>query len=569
MAVEAKRPEVDLETMRHSFAHVLAMAVQRLYPGVRLGIGPATKNGFYYEFDLQEKIDDNELAKIEDEMRKIIAEEIPFKQIMVNREQAFNTLIQLGQIYKTELLQTITDNQISFFRTGEEFIDLCRGPHVNNTGELGVFKLLRCTSVHWLSDETRPIIQRIEGIGFATPEQMFEYEKKLREINQRDHKKQLKALDLAIINSKDNNSRIYWLQKGFLLKTIIIQEIQETLKLQKFTETTTPQFNFQENPQGDTIEVRQNFLTNMLTLFDYKRRSYKEMPLRIFEIGTSKSTDKSHNHGLFDIREKDTVEGYTFCENHDIALQISQAITSNIAIYKLFGLENLIVELCVPDLSEIKLDDRDKKHLNDSYQILKNSLAENEISYKITTKTPFIYYAPYISFSIKDMHDRDWEIGKITHVYEPKLKPCFYINARNNKEKSEIIYNQIIYSLERLLAYLLETFDGSFPTWMSPVQVDLLSISEKYNEYVSQLNSELQKDNIRSNLNLSSDPIQTKIRKSQMTKVPYMLIIGEKEIKTNSVSLRNRNGQELGLIRIDEFIEKLKSEINIEKNVAV
>lgn len=555
MATEIKTTEIDLETMRHSFAHVLAMATVRLFPEARLGIGPATKNGFYYEFELPKKLSEDDLGKIEDEIRKIIAEEIPFKQLMVEREQAFNTLVQLGQIYKTELLQSIPDQQISFYRTGKDFIDMCRGPHVQHTGQLGVFKLMHVSDVHWMGDNARPILQRIDGIAFATSEQMAEYETSLENIKLRDHRRLGKALSLFVEDADEKSSSIHWLSKGLMLKNVIKKAVNDKLIENNFTEI--------ETPLETNKVIRTSMLDGSYGIFKSRRRSYKELPVKFFENGiTSKAQKEEPSYGLYDVSPRNSTEAFIFSASHDLVTALLASILLSKELYEKLGVTLSAIQLCVPDLSSITLTDKEKKILNDNFQLIKATLVESEIDFDMATKKPFVYFSPYISFVASDLHDREWEIGKLTIAYNPKGPIATTTNSRNNQEKITVIYNSIITSYERLIAHLTETMDGAFPLWMSPTQVDLLSLSEKYNQYVSELYNELIKDGIRCSANTTDETIQTKIRRSQLLKTPYMLIIGEKEIKTNSISLRNRNGQELGLIRIDEFIAKIKSEIN-------
>jgi len=551
--MESKPIEIDIELMRHSFAHVLAMATLRLYPGTRLGIGPATKNGFYYEFDLPTRLKEADLIKIEDEMRKIIAEEIPFKQIMVEREQAFNTLVQLGQIYKTELLQSIPDTQISFYKTGEEFIDMCRGPHIDHTGQLGAFKLTGLSDVHWFGENTRPILQRVDGLGFASTEEMAEYEKHIEGIKLRDHRKLGKSLSLF-----DNN---IWLSKGVLLKTLIKERIHSELKTHNYNQIETP--TIVENV------TRKTCLTGAIEAFKNKRRSYKELPFKLFETGLLEGSKSEIQYGLYDINPCNSTEAFSFLGSHDLVAELQNSINMNMDLYKLLELSLSAVELCVPDLSGIEFTDKEKTTLNNHYQLLKSTMIESEIDFDIVTKSKMLNNSPFINFVIKDISDRPWDIGAISILFDNKRLSPTVTNSRNNPERTTIIYNSVIDSYERIIATLVESLDGNLPLWFSPVQVDILSISEKYNQYVDQLGLELSKEGIRNICNTLDSTIQTKIRKSQLQKTPYMLIIGEKEIKTNSVSLRNRNGQELGLIRIDEFINKLHSEINIEKKPSV
>jgi len=545
--------EVDLEVMRHSFAHVLAMATLRLYPGTKLGIGPATKDGFYYEFEFSKKLTKEDLPKIEDEIRKIIAEEIPFKQIMVEREQAFNTLIQLGQIFKTELLQSIPDEKISFYKTGEDFIDMCRGPHVSHTGQLGVFKLTAITDIHWFGDISRPVMQKIEGIAFGTAEQMAEYEQRLVNIKMRDHRK----LGGELLLFENQN----WFSKGLIIKNLLKSTVENKLSEIGYKAVETP-------ATSDGL-FRKSFATGHIEIFKSRRRSYKDLPIRFFETGPLQHTLSETSYGLFDISPVSSTEAFSFTAPYNLQTDLQAIIKMNMELYSKLELSLSSIQLCVPDLTGIELSDKEKKVLNDYFQMMKTILIESEIDVDIVTKQVFIYYDPYISFNIKDINDREWDIGRITIVFDPKLIPPVVTNTRNNQEKINIVYDMPIVSYERLVAYLIESTNGALPLWLSPTQVDLLSISEKYNQYVQQLSTELTKEGIRNIYRIGDETIHTKIRKSQMQKTPYMLIIGEKEIKTNSVSVRNRDGQELGLIRIDEFIGKLKSEINIEKSPTV
>src|SRR3989344_4864778 len=570
----------DIESMRHSFAHILAQAVLTLYPGTKMGIGPATEHGFYYDLEISQKLSAENLPQIEAEMRRIINEELPFKQITIPRDQAFDTLLQLGQIYKSELLQQVPDEQISFYKTGEEFIDLCRGPHVQHTGQLKAFKLTGISGVYWLGDSSRPQMQRIEGVAFATKDELLEYLAKQEELKLRDHIKMAKELNLFVFNEAAGSLLPFWLPHGYILKQELQQHLKSVLTKHDFQFVETPEIskvNFINFDKYRNYKAR-SYMTSFIideeeyilradssdqhfAVFLNNKRSYRDLPLKLAEFAVTFQQDTANLSGLLSAHRFTRISSHIFCKQADIEAQLTNLISIISGLYQTLGLDKYKIHFCLPNKQKSNLYIENQPKWKLAINKIEKTLAKTNLPVKVVEGRAE-FYGPVLRFYIKDIFERDWELSSIKlDLIQSRTYGLRYINAEGKEKKPAIIHFDLIDSLERLIALIIENSGGDFPVWLAPVQVVIIPISEKYNEAAYKVQKTLAENKIRSFLDNRDESMQAKIREAQLNRTPYMLIIGEKELRTNSVSVRPRTGQDLGLLRLEEFLTKITDEI--------
>ncbi len=574
----------EIETIRHSFSHILAMAVMRLFKDTKLGIGPAVDNGFYHDFLFSNPIGNKELEQIEAEMHKIIEEELPFQQISVPKEQAFDILHLQGQVFKTEILSKLTDSEVTFYKTGQEFMDLCRGPHVDNTGKLGAFKLIGISGVYWDNDESRPNMQRIHGLAFKTQEQLDKYLDEQNKKIERDHRTIAAQLELCLFEAENGAGLPIWLPRGMAIRRIIMNYLhKENNKIgQKYVQTPLISRTQIFRDSGD-LEKGKNFMfppivleneyslkprsvVHHIQIFKSKKRSYKNLPFRISEFDTTFRNEKSGElSGLSRVRSFTSDSNTIICSHEELLNELTKAFQLTKKIYDDFQLKNYKAELAMKGPN-------DNQYLGNPKEWLKaqNTLAEAAKNSGLT-----IYEAPNtanilgpaINFMFPDVRARQWKIGSIQiDITAPTVFKLNYVDSKNKKKQPEVFYRTSIGSIERFFAFIVEHFGGAFPLWLSPVHVNIIPISEKYVEYAQKICDELIENDLNVEIDMASETMQNKIRQSQLQMIPYMLILGEKELDNDTVSVRPRSGQDLGLMKVSEFIQKIKKEIEEKIN---
>lgn len=563
-----------LETSRHSLAHILAMAVIRLYPDAKIGIGPAIDNGFYYEVDVPNRLVFKDLKKIEAEMQKIINEAIPFKQFFSPKDQAFDTLLQTGQIYKSELLQQVPDEQVSFFKTGD-FFDLCRGPHVENTSLVTPFKLTKLSNTHWLGQKDRPRMQKIEGVSFATEEELNEYLAIQKDLASRDYRKIAKKMQLMNFTEEAGTEFSTWLPLGNTIKEVLSDYIFDILKNQGYQRIQTPEISkytlYRDYFEDEELKksylpiikfdeeeylLRKNAFFHHGLVFKSTKRSYKYLPIKFAELVNSYYLKPSKSQTK--VQHKEGIQTHTYLREDQINTEIEASLLLLEKVYGSLDISGIQIQARIPD-------PKDKSHLAEqartAVDFLQKSLANTKKVAKVSA-SQYCKEGGELAFLVKDIHGKSIEIAslKIDTVSGSKDK-LFFINKSNQTRSAIIIQLNIIKSFENLFKIILEQNLGAFPIWMSPIQVIVISISEKYNHSAQEVLNLLKEKGIRAEIDIRDAPMQSKIRAAEQNAIPYMLIVGEKELRTNSVSIRQRNGQELGLIRIEEFIERLDSDL--------
>lgn len=576
--------QLQLEKQRHSLAHVLAFAVKRLFPDVKIGIGPVTDTGFYYEFDVDHKFTHEDLASIENEMIEIIEENIPFTNITIPKEQALQTLLQLGETYKTELLNKIPDAEVSFYKTGDGFIDLCRGPHVKSTGELDNFKLTKITRNYWMNDSSRPLLQRIHGVAFETKKKLNDYienMKKLSEINSILISQKLNYLKVE--NDKDVSSPI-WLKDGIILQQNIMRFLEEQMidfdfdLMQPPWVTNKPAFLVEKFPEfikTSQIKGTQNskdvFYRNNLRSFLIENSINNYNLTKNLQNSSVGSVSKTFQGNLQNpnVSKVEHLEDYLETTDAQIISLVNEEMLKESLIehvrligtsLKAFGFSQFKTILDIPDYKNLNEYLYDEKLWEQSISIFKNLLLELKIPSRIREgKADF--YGPKLTVEIKDKYSRNWEIASIT--LDPMLPVKLLKGNKDDKTRKYFIHTDIVTNVERLIDLLLEHGEGALPLWMEPIQVEIIALETKYSHKAIKVLRELKKENLRVIYEHNLTNAETQIAESISKKTPYLIIIGEKEANTDSISIKS-NGQDLGLMRVSEFVSKIEQEIALE-----
>ena len=569
--------ESDLEGKKaywHTTSHVIAQAVKRLFPDVKLAIGPAIDDGFYYDFDVQKPFSDVDKAKIEEEMKKIIKEDLPIERFELPREDAIKLMKEKGEKYKVELINDLPKNSvISFYKQGE-FIDLCAGPHLLSTGKIKAVKILSSSSAYWRGDEKRESLQRIYGISFPKAGMLDEYIKMLEEAAKRDHRKLGKELDLFML-APEGPGFPFFLPKGMILRNVLIDYWRKLHQRDGYQEIMTPIMLNEElwHRSGHWEHYKENMYVSKIDNVDYalkpmncpggmlvyknKPHSYKELPLRTGELGLVHRHEMSGTlNGLFRVRCFTQDDAHIFMMPSQITSEIIGVINLIDEVYKQFGFD-YHVELSTRPENSMGTDEQWEMATNG----LIEALNQKNMKYEIN-EGDGAFYGPKIDFHIKDCLGRSWQCGTIQLDFQlPERFDLTYIGEDGEKHRPVMLHRVIFGSIERFIGILIEHFAGAFPVWLSPVQVKLLPIADAQIEYANKVAEELKKYNIRIEIDDRNEKIGYKIREAQLQKVPYMLVLGEKEVKENNVSVRDRKAGDLGVISIDKFISKIKEEI--------
>jgi threonyl-tRNA synthetase len=561
------------EIFFHSSSHIMAQAVQILFPNTKLAIGPAIEEGFYYDFDTEHTFTPDDLKAIEKKMKEIVRKNIPFQRKTLKKEEAVNLFKQRGEIYKVELLQELPDEEVTVYQQGD-FFDLCRGPHVPSTGKIKAFKLLSLAGAYWRGNEKNKMLQRIYGISFDSRDALEHYLKMVEEAKRRDHRKIGKELDLFSFQEEGVGFPFFH-PKGMIIRNLLEEFWREEHLKHGYQEIKTPIIlnkslwiksghwdHYKENMYFTKID-EQDFAVKPMNcpggILVYKNRmhSYKELPLRIAELGLVHRHELSGVlHGLFRVRSFTQDDAHIYMMPSQIKEEVQKLIDLEGYFYKTFGFDYHI-ELSTKPENAMGSDDIWEKATNS----LKDALDDKALPYKIN-EGDGAFYGPKIDFHLKDCLGRSWQCGTIQLDFQmPELFELYFINPDGQKEKPVMVHRTILGSLERFIGILIEQFAGSLPTWIAPVQVRLLPIADRHIEYGKKLEKILIEKNIRVELDENNEKIGAKIRLAEMQKIPYMLIVGDKEVNENMVNIRRQGKGDLGPFAMDEFTNKLSKEI--------
>lgn len=562
------------EAFWHTTAHVLAQAVKRLYPDTKCAIGPAIDQGFYYDFEFSFPFEEEQLHGIEEEMRKIVTESLTVQAYEMNRTEAISYMRERGEDYKVELINSLPeDERISFYKQGE-YAEFCTGPHISNTCHIKSFRLLSVAGAYWRGDERNKMLTRIYGISFPKASLLEAHLKMLEEAKLRDHRRLGRELELFTILKQGPGFPVF-LPKGLILKNILIDYWRKIHRREGYQEISTPIMLDRSlwETSGHWEHYRQNMYTTVIDDVDFavkpmscpggmlvyqmRPRSYKEFPLRLGELGLIHRNEKSGTlHGLMRVRACTQDDAHIFMTKEQIIPEIQNVAALIDEVYTKFGFE-YAVELSTRPENSIGTDEEWEEATN----ALANAMDSIGVPYKIN-EGDGAFYGPKLDFHLKDSIGRTWQCGTIQLDFQlPQRFEAEYIGADGRTHRPIMIHRVVFGSIERFIGILIEHYAGKFPSWLAPVQVKILPIAERFHDYANKVYQELSDAGMRCELDERAEKIGFKIREAQLDRVPYMVIVGQKEVDAAEISVRSRDDGDLGSMGIEQFIEGLKAEM--------
>ena len=573
-----------LEILRHSTSHLMAQAVKRIYPNVQVTIGPAIKDGFYYDFDTDKPFTDEDLPKIEAEMKKIIKENIPVIRKIMTKKDAIEYFKKNNEPYKVEIIEDIDADTVSFYEQGD-FIDLCRGPHVPSTGYLKSYKLMSVAGSYWRGDSNNKMLSRIYGTAFESKESLDNYLKKLKEAKERDHRKLGKELNLFSFHDEGPGFP-FWHSRGMIIYKEVESYIRKENEKRGYVEIKTPAIlneelwhrsghwdNYKENMYFTEIDETKFAIKPMncpggLIVYNSNIHSYRDLPLRVAELGFVHRHELSGAlHGLFRVRAFTQDDAHIFCTEEQLADEIINTIDYYLSVYKDFGFKNFEIFVSTRPAKSIGTDEAWELATNS----LINALDKLNIAYKIN-EGDGAFYGPKIDFNIKDVLDRNWQCGTLQVDFSlPMRFEISYEGKDGRKHTPVMLHRAILGSMERFIGILTEHYNGKFPLWLSPLQVAIVNVLNDKNqiERVKEIANAFKNENFRVEIDDGNDNLGTKIKKYRLQRTPYTVIIGAEELSSGKLSVRTRSSKELKDIDLIEFIEKLKNESKERMNDSI
>ena len=565
-------------TLRHTASHILAQAVKRLWPEAKLAIGPAIDKGFYYDIDMEHTLTPEDLGKIEKEMSRIVKENLPITKSVMSRQEAIEFFKSKNEDYKVELIEDLPEDAVISCYAQGDFVDLCAGPHVASTGKVKAFKLQSIAGAYWRGDEKNKMLQRIYGTAFEKKEELDAYLHMLEEAAKRDHRKLGKELGLFVIK-EEGPGFPFFLPKGMALRNELenfwrevhhefeYEEIRTPIILNKqLWETSGHWFHYRENMYTTIIDEEEYAIKPMncpggILVYQNEMHSYRDFPLRYAELGLVHRHELSGAlHGLFRVRAFTQDDAHVFMLPSQMQSELMKVIELFDRIYSQFGLKYHVELSTKPDNAM-----GDDAIWEAATEALRNAIEAKGIPYVINPGDG-AFYGPKLDYHIEDSLGRTWQCGTIQlDMNLPERFQIEYVGEDGQKHRPIMIHRACFGSMERFIGILTEHYAGAFPTWMAPVQVKILPISEKHVEYAKDLAKQMHRDYVRVEVDDRSEKIGYKIRQAQMAKVPYMLVVGDKEVEEGTVNVRKHGGDELGSVPFEEFFNSIKTEIK-ERN---
>jgi len=569
-----------IEKIRHSLAHILAYAVQELYPGTKFGIGPAIENGFYYDFDLPNKINQEDLPKIEEKMKELIGQNITFKKRGIKKEEAEK--IFKDQPYKLELIKEIEGENVSIYESGN-FVDLCAGPHVKSTKEIDpkAFKLVKIAGAYWKGDEKNQMLTRIYGVAFETKEELENYLRIQEEVEKRDHRVLGQKLELFLFDEEVGAGLPIWMPKGAILRKIIQDFLFEELKKEGYQWLVTPHIGnlnlwktsghwelYRENMYSPIKIDEEEYLLKPMNcpfhvkVYKSKIRSYKDLPIKYAEFGTVYRYERSGTlHGLTRVRGFTQDDAHIWCTLEQLAKEVEKLVRQALRILKMFGFKEYNIYLATRPEKFAGTEKMWKKAMN----VLKYVLKKQKLKYQIDPGGG-VFYGPKIDIKIKDCLGREWQCTTIQVDFNlPERFDLTYIDKRGKKRRPIMIHRALLGSIERFIGVLLENTGGALPLWLSPEQIWIIPVGKRHEKYAKEIINEFANCELRIKLKNENETVSKKIREGEIQKIPYMLVVGDKEEKSGSVRVRERQKGDIGEMKIERFLEKVKMEIEKRK----
>ena len=572
--IEIVTPKSDagLDTIRHSTAHLMAMAVQELFPGTQVTIGPVIENGFFYDFGTDRPFTDDDLRRIEEKMTEIVKRDLPVRREVLSRDEAIETFEKLGEKYKVEIIKGIPgDEPLSVYRQGEWF-DLCRGPHVPSTGRLGAFKLTSVAGAYWRGDERNAMLQRIYGTAWADKDELAAYVKRVEEAKARDHRKLGKELDLFMFSHFAPSMPIF-LPKGASIYNSLVEFVRALYARDGYSEVVTPLIwdteifkisghydNFRDNMFFSEVDEREYGVKPMncpghTQIFAMERRSYRDLPIRYADFARLHRYERSGvTHGLVRVRSFAQDDAHLFVTPEQIEQEIDRELRLIKEIYDIFDFKAVRIALSTRPEKRLGTDEM----WDNAESSLENALKKNGVDYYINPGEG-AFYGPKLEFQVTDAIGRPWQLGTVQLDYAmPERFQLRYIGADNGEHQPVMIHRAILGSIERFIGIIIEHFAGAFPLWLAPVQVSVLPLSEKFLDYGRETAGKIRAAGLRVETDESNEKLGAKIRDAQLKKIPYMLVVGEKEVAAGTVSVRKRTGGDQASMSVDDFVAETR-----------
>ena len=570
------KDEEGVDIIRHSTAHLLAYAVKELFPNAQVTIGPVIENGFYYDFSFERPFTPEDLEAIESKMVEIAQKDEPVTREVWQRDEAVAFFNSIGEKYKAEIISSIpVGDEIGLYREGK-FVDLCRGPHVPSTGKLQAFKLMKIAGAYWRGDSSNEMLQRIYGTAWGDKKDLQAYLHRLEEAEKRDHRKVGKALGL-FHTQEEAPGMVFWHEKGWAIYQQVEQYIREKLRLKGYGEVRTPQVvdkslweksghwdKFSAGMFTTHSETREYAIKPMncpchVQIYNQGLKSYRDLPIRLAEFGSCHRNEPSGTlHGLMRVRNFVQDDAHIFCTENQIQDEVSDFIDLLFEVYKDFGFEDVIIKLSTRPENRVG----DDASWDKAESALEVALNNKGLDWDLQPGEG-AFYGPKIEFSLKDCIGRVWQCGTIQVDFSmPGRLGATYIAEDSSRQVPVMLHRAILGSLERFIGILIEQHAGTFPLWLSPVQIVVLSITDRQAEYAEKVALDFEKQGFRTKIDLRNEKIGFKIREHSMQRIPYLVIIGDKEIENQAITVRSQKGEDLGSLAINDFAQRLRQEID-------
>ncbi len=577
VAIITGKSEEALELMRHDGAHVMAQAVQELYPGTQVTIGPAVENGFYYDFARDEPFHEDDLKKIEDRMKEIVKRDLPIVREVWDREEAIRVFGEIGEKYKVEIITDIIPEgeEVSVYRQGDWF-DVCRGPHLPSTGKLGQgFKVMKVAGAYWRGDSSNEMLQRIYGTAWPDKKQLKAYLHQLEEAEKRDHRKLGKKLGLFHAQ-EEAPGMVFWHDKGWSIYLTVQEYIRKKLRLHGYQEIHTPQIvdrtlweksghwdkfgdmMFTTHSENRDYAVKPMNCPCHIQVFNQGLKSYRDLPLRLAEFGSCHRNEPSGTlHGLMRVRNFVQDDAHIFCTEDQLQDEVSAFIDLVYEVYADFGFTDILVALSTRPEKRVGDDEAWDK----AEKALEVALDNKNLDWKLQPGEG-AFYGPKIEFVLKDCLGRQWQCGTMQVDFSmPGRLDAQYVAEDDKRKVPVMLHRAILGSVERFIGILIEEHEGRFPLWLAPVQAVIMNITDKQADFAKKVQHSLAEQGFKVELDLRNEKIGFKIREHTLQRVPYMLIIGDKELENNTVAVRSRGGEDLGAMSIEDITTRLSEEI--------
>ena len=570
--------EIDLSTMRHSAAHVMAAAIQKLYPEAKFDIGPSTEDGFYYDVDLPKRLVPEDLKEIEKVMKKMLGQRLPFTRKEVSREEAKALFEAKGQTFKLSRLEDIPEGEtVSLYYTGDDYVDLCRGPHVEHTGQIGAVKLLSLAGSYFRGNEKNPMLQRIYGTAFESKEALQEYLTRIEEAKKRDHRKIGAEMELFSTHEEIGPGLVCWHPMGARIRHVLETFWKEAHYEHGYELMYTPHVGraLLWQTSGHLDFYREGMYANMeidgdpyyvkpmncpfhIMIYKTRPRSYRELPARWAELGTVYRYEKAGVlHGLMRVRGFTQDDAHIICTPEQIEDEIREVLRFSMYMWKCFGFKDVKAYLATRPAKAVGDDNMWAQAMHSLENAVKAESVDCEVD-----EGGGAFYGPKIDLKIKDALGREWQTSTIQFDFNlPERFDMTYVGADGQKHRPYMVHRALLGSLERFFGILIEHYAGKFPLWLAPEQVRILPISEKFTDYARDLEAKLHAKHIRCSVDVEADPIGGKIRRGRDMRIPYLLVVGEREAAAGEVAVRSRDKGEEGAMKFEDVLARLEKEI--------